>query len=213
MKPFYKNWPSTFVKRLVMLRALDERGVQRRLYIERTDEIFAAMSADVRAAVAKLQSADTAELDIHQLYKYYKHGKSGDALSDLLIARIKPECERVCISPRVYAISYLCFAVFAVRGEDEDARDFFNQMMRPLVTAYRFKQLARWLGRRGGGRPAHRLKSEVLELAEGYFAENPAASRSRCVQYVSSVLVSKYADPPANSTIRKWLSIIYKDDK
>ncbi|QRS18175.1 hypothetical protein [Klebsiella oxytoca] len=213
MKRFFENWPTEFVRRLDILRVLDERGVRRRLYIERTDEIFATMASEIRDAVAQLNDADAQAFDIGRLYRYYKRGESGDALADMLIARIQHECERLCISPRVYAVPYLFFALLAARGEDEDAREFFNQMMRPLVIAYRFKQLARWLGRRGGGRPAHRLKGEAIELAGQYFADNPTAALSRCVQFVSSVFVGKYADPPANSTIRKWLASFYKDDK
>lgn len=214
MKSFFENWPAGFVRRLEILRALDDRGVRRKLYIDRTDVIFATMAADVRDAVAtELPGVNAMRLDIQQLYRYYKRGQSGDPLADLLIARIKPECERVYVSPRVYAIPYLFFALLAARGEDEDARDFFNQFMRPLVFAYRFKQLARWLGRKGGGRPSHRLKDEALQLAEQFIAENPAAPQSRCVQHISGVFVTKYADPPSVSTIRNWLSELYKNDK
>lgn len=42
-------------------------------------------------------------------------------------------------------------------------------MMRPLIIAYRFKQLARYLGTKGGGRPQHRLKSEAIELADRFY--------------------------------------------
>ncbi len=41
-------------------------------------------------------------------------------------------------------------------------------MMRPLIIAYRFKQLARYPGTKGGGRPQHRLKSEAIELADRF---------------------------------------------
>ena len=34
MKTFYEDWPETFVSRLDMLRALDDRGSTRRLYLE-----------------------------------------------------------------------------------------------------------------------------------------------------------------------------------
>ena len=214
MKSFFENWPAGFVKRLEILRALDERGVRRKLYIDRTDEVFDAMSADVRDAIAaELPGIDPRGLDIHQLYRYYKRGQSGNQLADLLIARIRPECEKIYVSPRVYGVSYIFFALFAARGEDEDARDFFNQFMRPLVIAYRFKQLARWLGRRGGGRPSHRLKDEALKLADEFLAENPAAPQSRCAQYISGIFVTKYADPPSVSTIRNWLSEFYRNDK
>lgn len=213
MKSFFENWPAGFVRRLEILRVLDDRGVRRKLYIERTDKIFSEMASDVRSAVAELPGVDPMALNIHQLFRYYKRGKSGDPLADLLIARIKPECERINVSPRVYAVPYIFFALLSARGEDDDAREFFNQFMRPLVIAYRFKQLARWLGRRGGGRPAHRLKGEAMTLATAYITENPAASLSRCAQYVASVFEGKYVDPPATSTVRKWLATIYSDDK
>lgn len=40
MKTFYEDWPETFVSRLDMLRALDDRGSTRRLYLERTGVIL-----------------------------------------------------------------------------------------------------------------------------------------------------------------------------
>lgn len=43
MKTFYEDWPETFVSRLDMLRALDDRGSTRRLYLERTGAIFDAL--------------------------------------------------------------------------------------------------------------------------------------------------------------------------
>ncbi|EOS3354740.1 hypothetical protein H1X78_RS12595 [Escherichia coli] len=110
--------------------------------------------------------------------------------------------------------SRICFfALLIAQGADNDARDFFNMMMRPLIIAYRFKQLARYLGTKGGGRPQHRLKSEAIELADRFFTENPTAPLSRGVQYISGIFVAKYSDPPAASTIRKWLISIYRSDK
>ena len=44
MKTFYEGWPETFVSRLDMLRALDDRGSTRRLYLERTGAIFDALA-------------------------------------------------------------------------------------------------------------------------------------------------------------------------
>ncbi|KDG44829.1 hypothetical protein AE54_02020 [Escherichia coli BIDMC 79] len=44
MKTFYEDWPETFVSRLDMLRALDDRGSTRRLYLERTGAIFDALA-------------------------------------------------------------------------------------------------------------------------------------------------------------------------
>ncbi len=117
------------------------------------------------------------------------------------------------ISPDVYTIPYLFFALLIARGEDDDARDFFNMMMRPLIVAYRFKQLARYLGTKGGGRPQHRLKDEALQIAEVFFTNNPHARVSAAVARINEILVKKYADVPAESTIRKWLTPVYGNEK
>lgn len=52
MKTFYEDWPETFVSRLDMLRALDDRGSTRRLYLERTGAIFDALAEEIRTVVA-----------------------------------------------------------------------------------------------------------------------------------------------------------------
>ncbi len=213
MKTFYEDWPETFVSRLDMLRALDDRGSTRRLYLERTGAIFDALAEEIRTVVAGHPEIDVSELDIGPLYRYYKRGEKGNPLADLLIELAPPTCERVRISPEVYIIPYLFFALLIAQGADNDARDFFNMMMRPLIIAYRFKQLARYPGTKGGGRPQHRLKSEAIELADRFFTENPTAPLSRGVQYISGIFVAKYSDPPAASTIRKWLIPIYRSDK
>lgn len=176
MRSFYEDWPETFVTRLDMLRALDNRGATRRLYTKRTGAIY-------------------------------------NALADTLIALAPTVCRRVMISPDVYTIPYLFFALLIARGEDDDARDFFNMMMRPLIVAYRFKQLARYLGTKGGGRPQHRLKDEALQIAEFFFTNNPHARVSAAVARINEILVKKYADVPAESTIRKWLTHVYGNEK
>lgn len=51
MKTLYGDWPETFVSRLDMLRALDDRGSTRRLYLERTGAIFDALAEEIRTAV------------------------------------------------------------------------------------------------------------------------------------------------------------------
>ena len=162
MKTFYEGWPETFVSRLDMLRALDDRGSTRRLYLERTGAIFDALAEEIRTAVAGHPEIDVSKLDIGPLYRYYKRGEKGNSLADLLINLAPPTCKRVRISPEVYTIPYLFFALLIAQGADNDARDFFNMMMRPLIIAYRFKQLARYLGTKGGGRPQHRLKAKPL---------------------------------------------------
>ncbi|EOR9328993.1 hypothetical protein [Escherichia coli] len=210
MRSFYEDWPETFVTRLDMLRALDNRGATRRLYTKRTGAIYNALADEVRDAVAGF---NTSELDLGPLYRYYKRGGEGDALADTLIALAPPVCRRVMISPDVYTIPYLFFALLIARGEDDDARDFFNMMMRPLIVAYRFKQLARYLGTKGGGRPQHRLKDEALQIAEVFFTNNPHARVSAAVARINEILVKKYADVPAESTIRKWLTPVYGNEK
>ncbi|HFQ9222883.1 TPA: hypothetical protein ACHTOE_003640, partial [Escherichia coli] len=133
MKTFYEGWPETFVSRLDMLRALDDRGSTRRLYLERTGAIFDALAEEIRTAVAEHPEIDVSKLDIGPLYRYYKRGEKGNSLADLLINLAPPTCKRVRISPEVYTIPYLFFALLIAQGADNDARDFFNMMMRPLI--------------------------------------------------------------------------------
>lgn len=109
MKTFYEDWPETFVSRLDMLRALDDRGSTRRLYLERTGAIFDALAEEIRTVVAGHPEIDVSELDIGPLYRYYKRGEKGNPLADLLIELAPPTCERVRISPEVYIIPYLFF--------------------------------------------------------------------------------------------------------
>ncbi|MGT8895416.1 hypothetical protein ACVV4J_26550 [Escherichia coli] len=77
MKTFYEDWPETFVSRLDMLRALDDRGSTRRLYLERTGAIFDALAEEIRTVVAGHPEIDVSELDIGPLYRYYKRGEKG----------------------------------------------------------------------------------------------------------------------------------------
>ncbi|WP_080190241.1 hypothetical protein [Salmonella enterica] len=210
---FYDDWPKSYKKRLELLRALDDRGIRRKLYLEKTAQIFDALAADAQEIIDELPGVDVHALDIGPLYRYYKAGRTGDALADAIITRIKPECEKIGVSQRVYAIPYVFFALLVVQGDREGARDFFDMLTRPLVIAYRIRQMARYRAKMGGGRPVHRLKIEAVALADKFFTDNPAAPLSRCVQFISGIFVSKYSDPPAASTIRKWLTNIYRNDK
>ncbi|ECF1703333.1 hypothetical protein E1B77_20740 [Salmonella enterica subsp. enterica] len=210
---FYDDWPKSYKKRLELLRALDDRGIRRKLYLENTVQIFDELADSVRAILDELPGADVHALDIGPLYRYYREGLTGDSLCDAIIALIEPECRKIGISPRVYAIPYIFFALLIIQDDREGARDFFDMLTRPLLFAYRFRQTARYRGKNGGGRPAHRLKPEALAIADRFFTDNPAAPLSRCVQRISGVFAVKYSDPPAASTIRKWLTDIYRNDK
>ncbi|EKP8507633.1 TPA: hypothetical protein ACHTSK_004646 [Escherichia coli] len=210
MKDLYDDeWSAGFIARVDLLRELDNQSVTQPLYKERAEMIFAEMTARFTERLrANLGEYDGQGVTLEQAIRYYVGGENGNPLLDYLVSRIRTFCDSMHISPEAYGIAAYCCVFMMWKGDQRAAYAFFTLLMRPLVSAYRYRIDAQ---RRGsaGGHPHHRLRPEALELAAEYFAENPGAKMSDAAKHIYRVFTVKYSDPPHLSSVARWLKSIY----
>ncbi|ECA8972945.1 hypothetical protein ETB55_21920 [Salmonella enterica subsp. enterica serovar Omuna] len=205
MKPVYDDsWPPAFLNKLEELRRLDEKSQREPLYIEYLDKLHNAITVRLLTALSK-RFGDVSALHISadEALLYL----SGEITSDVFAfieSFAKYECQAIKIAHRQYGKTYFFYALMVLKNNDELARYFSKQMIRPAVISYRDRQSARQRGRRGG-RPVHRLKSEALELAEILRAQQPWAEPGEISKHIADELNAKYSDAPTLSAIKKWI--------
>ncbi|EJF8031372.1 hypothetical protein M9M37_001835 [Escherichia coli] len=214
MKDLYDDeWSAGFIARVDLLRELDNQSITQPLYRDRADMIFTEMTARFTARLrASLGDITDPGVTLDDAIRYYVNDERGNPLLDYLSSRTRPFCDAMHISQDAYGIAAFCCAFMMWKGDLRVAYAFFSLLMRPLVSAYRYRIDAK---RRGsaGGHPHHRLRPEALDLAAEYFAENPGATNADAAKHILNVLNVKYSDPPHAISVARWLKTIYGDNK
>ena len=188
MKDVYKSWSPTFVEGLKYIRQLDEKIIDHPIYNSRMTELFNVMSSEIRLKLkTQNERNDFGAIGLDDIHLYCRRGFRNRPVLDSVSEITSEVLDALKIAPNIYEKEGMAFVLFVAQGEDDDALEYFQKLIRPAVMLYRMREVMHVMGEKGGA-PKHQLYREAMKLCRAYRQRHPDATKTAAAKYARSDL-------------------------